>query len=123
MNTSDEPVTVVNEEEAQKKELNKRLESVSWGLFLVMLGGLWLAPGEVIPEGTWLIGAGLIMLCLNAARYFNRIPMSNGTIILGFVALLVGFGDFLGIDLPFFPILIILIGASMLLKVVFERNK
>jgi len=122
MDTQSEPVAVPNEEEIRKKELNKRLESVSWGLFLVMLGGIWLVPGNVIPEGTWLIGAGLIMLGLNAARYYNHIPMSNGTIFLGVIALLVGFGDFLKLDLPVFPILLILIGLSFLVRVLFERK-
>jgi len=122
MDTQSEPVSVPNEEEIRKKELNKRLESVSWGLFLVMLGGIWLVPGNVIPEGTWLIGAGLIMLGLNTARYYNHIPMSNGTIFLGVIALLVGFGDFLKLDLPVFPILLILIGLSFLVRVMFERK-
>ena len=122
MDTQSEPVSVPNEEEIRKKELNKRLESVSWGLFLVMLGGIWLVPGNVIPEGTWLIGAGLIMLGLNTARYYNHIPMSNGTIFLGVIALLVGFGDFLKLNLPVFPILLILIGLSFLVRVMFERK-
>ena len=52
--------------------LNKRLESVAWGLFLIMLGGFALVPDETIPKGVWSIGVGLIMLGLNPARYFYK---------------------------------------------------
>ena len=36
--------------------LNQRLESAAWGLFLIMVGGLWLIPNELVPNGAWLIG-------------------------------------------------------------------
>ncbi len=38
-----------------------------------MIGGLWLAPSQLVPEGTWLIGTGLIMLGLTAARQMDGI--------------------------------------------------
>ncbi len=98
-------------------ELNKRLESIAWGLFLIMLGGIWLVPDSRVPEGTWLVGAGLIMLGLNAARFANRVKMSSTSIGLGVLAIILGTGDFLGVDLPVFPILLIALGASLLLGV------
>lgn len=117
---NDQPSSI---QDTQKAALNKRLESIGWGLFLIMIGGIWLVPDEQVPEGTWLIGAGLIMLGLNAARYLNGIRMSGFTIVLGILALASGLSDFAGIDLPLFPILLILIGASILLKPVFERRQ
>jgi hypothetical protein len=99
-----------------KKALDRRLENVAWALFLIMIGGIWLVPGNQVPEGTWLIGVGLIMLGLNAARYANGIKMSNFTIGLGILALLIGLGNFAGVDLPIFPILLILIGANIIFK-------
>jgi hypothetical protein len=65
-----------NDQETRKRSLNKQLEAVGWGLFLIMIGGLWLVPDEMVREGTWLIGAGLIMLGLNAARYYTGVKMS-----------------------------------------------
>lgn len=50
--------------------LNKRLEESGWGFFLLMTGTLMVLPREFVPEGTWLIGAGLILLGLNGIRYF-----------------------------------------------------
>ena len=110
-------------QDTQKAALNKRLEGIGWGLFLIMIGGILLVPNEQVPEGTWLIGAGLIMLGLNLARYLNGIRMSGFTIVLGILALASGLSDFAGVDLPLFPILLILIGASILLKPVFEGKR
>ena len=108
---------LTNIQENQKNiALNKRLEDFAWGLFLVMIGCIWLIPDKQIPQGTWLIGAGVIMLGLNAARYFKGIKMSGFTITIGVLAIILGLGDFFGVNLPFFPIGLILIGASMLLK-------
>ena len=105
-----------------KKELNNQLEAIGWGLFLIMLGGLWLVPSSMVPDGTWLIGVGLIMLGLNVARYFLGIPLSKFTIFLGIVALVVGASDFVGLDLPIFPIILILIGCSIIFNLIFERK-
>jgi hypothetical protein len=98
----------------RKQDLNKRLETVSWGLFLIMLGGLFLLPS--VPPGTWLIGAGVIMLGLNAVRLVAGIRPSGFSLILGTIALLAGIGSVLGIDLPVGPILIILIGLAIIVR-------
>lgn len=110
------------EEESPQQSLNQRLENISWGAFLVLIGGLWLVPDRWIPQGSWLIGAGLIMLGLNLARYRNGIRMSGFTLFLGVIGLFSGIASILSVDLPLFPILLILIGANILLKPLFEKN-
>lgn len=103
----------------RKKDLNKRLETVGWGLFLIMLGGFALVQG--VPEGTWLIGAGIIMLGLNAVRLLVGIRASWFTIILGTIALLSGIGSVSGIDIPVGPVLIILIGLAIVVRALQPR--
>ena len=103
-------------QDQQKRYLNKRLEAISWGLFLIMIGGLWLLPDEKVPEGTWLFGVGLILLGLNIARHLNGIKISGFTVFLGIIAVCIGTGDFFGVDVPIFPILIILWGLSVVLE-------
>ncbi len=110
------------DELTEKQALNKRLENISWGSFLIFLGGLWLIPDRWIPQGAWLIGAGLIMLGLNLARQINGIRMSGFTLFLGVVALFSGIADFFNIDLPLLPILLILIGANILIRPLIEKN-
>jgi hypothetical protein len=104
------------DQDKQKSGLNRRLEDIGWALFLIMIGALWLMPAGQVPEGTWLIGAGLIMVGINAVRYSNGIRMSGFTLILGTVALAGGLADFLGVKLPLFPILLTLIGVSIILR-------
>ena len=108
---------------AEKSLLNKRLEAIGWVLFLTMIAGLWLMPGERVPESTWLIGVGLIMLGLNGARYFNGVKRSGFTIVLGILALFFRMSGVLGVDLPFFPILLLLIGAKIILEPLIKKRR
>lgn len=107
---------LVENRASDKRALDRQLERLGWALFLIMLGGLWLIPN--VPGGVWLVGVGLIMLGLNVARYFNGIRMHTFTSVLGAAALLLGVADLLGWGLPVLPILLIVIGASIVFGVV-----
>ena len=109
--------------DTEKAALNKRLETAFWGLFLIMLGGWALIPDETIPKGAWSIGVGLIMLGLNAARYFNKIRMSGFTTILGILSLLGGIGELVGLADLGGAFLLIILGAYLILKPWFEQRK
>jgi hypothetical protein len=38
-------------QDPEKAALNKRLETIGWGCFLLLLGGFALVPDETIPKG------------------------------------------------------------------------
>ena len=97
-----------------KRELNHRLETISWGLFLIMLGGFALLKS--VPQETWLIGAGVIMLGLNAVRFLLGIRISWFTVIVGTVAFFSGLESVYGVSLPVGPLLIILIGLAIIVR-------
>lgn len=99
----------------KKMALNLRLESIAWGLFLVMIGILWLYPEGRFPEDTWLIGVGIILVGLNAVRRFYSIHMSGFTLLLGLLAFLAGIDEYLGVEIPILAVLLIIIGLSILL--------
>jgi hypothetical protein len=84
-----------------------------------MLGALWLLPKERVPEGSWLVGTGVILLGLSVVRYFSGIQVRGFNVLLGMLALLVGLSEVVGAKVPFVPILLILVGASMLLRPLF----
>ncbi len=107
---------------SKEEIISKRINSIGWALFFVMLGCLWLIPDETLPESTWLIGAGIIMIGSNFVRYLNGIKMVAFTNIIGVIALAAGITAILGIELPVFPILIILIGLSIILGHLTEKN-
>ena len=105
-----------------KKALNKRLETMGWGFFLIMLGGFTLIPDTTVSKGFWSIGIGVIFLGLNAARYLNGIRMSGFTTFLGILALLGGVVQLLGwrsMDGAFF---LIILGAHLIIKPWFDKR-
>lgn len=106
-----------------KAVLNKRLESVFWGLFLIMLGGWALIPAATIPKGAWSVGVGLIMLGLNAARYLNGIRMSGFTTVLGILAVVGGVAEYLGWDSLNGALILIILGAYLIIKPWFDEKK
>ena len=97
----------------KKQSLDKRLDAIGWGLFLIMIGGFWLAPDGSVPEGTWLIGTGIIILALMGIRALYGIKLNRFWLVLGFLALAFGVSSVYGINIPVLPILIILIGLSI----------
>jgi hypothetical protein len=110
-------------EASEPGKLGKRLEEIAWALFLIMTGALWLAPKAWAPEGTWLAGLGLILLGLNAARRLNGLNVQGFGIAVGAAALVAGIGRITGLKLPILAIFLIVLGAIMIIKTMFGREK
>jgi hypothetical protein len=111
---------IVDEE---KVALNERLEMMGWGLFLIMLGGFILVPHTVAAKGFWSIGVGVIILGLNAARYFLKIKMSGFTTFLGVLSLIGGILQLLGLEAIEGAFLLIILGAFLLVKPWFDKRQ
>jgi hypothetical protein len=107
----------------EKVALNKRLETMAWGAFLVMLGGFMFVPQEIIKGGWWPIGVGLIMLGLNAARYLNGLRMSGFTTFLGILSVSGGILDLAGMEGVNGAVLLIVLGGYLILKPYFDRRQ
>ena len=107
----------------EKVALNKRLENIGWALFLIMIGGIGLVPEDKVPEGLWLLGVGLIMLGLNAARYYYKIKMSGFTTFLGIISLLGGIAELLGLTTLGDALFFIILGAYLLVKPWFDKRQ
>ena len=106
----------------QKAALNKNLERIAWGCFLIMLGGFMFLPKDQVPEGLWSIGVGVIMLGLNAARYFNQIRMSGFTTVLGILSVVGGVVQLFGVKNVEGAFLLVILGAYLVLKPWFDRR-
>ena len=66
---------------------------------------------------------GLIMLGLNAMRYFNQIRMSGFTTLLGIVSLFGGILQLFGAPGIEGALLIIVLGAYLILKPWFDKHQ
>jgi len=103
---------------AQKREASRRLDAIGWGLFFLMLGGIWLSPEEWIPRDKQFmaaaIGVGAILIVMNIVRALVAVEPRVGAAVLGALILAWGVARFHGTDLPFFPILFLLIGVGII---------
>lgn len=109
--------------DTDKAALNKRMETMAWGAFLIMLGGFMFVPKEIVKGGWWSIGVGLIFLGLNAARYFNGLRMSGFTTFLGIVSVVGGILELAGMEGIDGAVLLIVLGAYLILKPYFEKRQ
>lgn len=118
------PEVVVDPEKAA---LNKRLETIAWGCFLILWAGsmFWKTamPNTPMPDGLWSIGVGLIFLGLNAARYINKIRMSGFTTFLGVLSVIGGVVQLLGVKGVEGAFLLLILGSYLILKPWFEKHK
>jgi hypothetical protein len=105
----------------EKAALNKNLERMAWGLFLILVGGFMFL--RQVPEGLWSIGVGLIMLGLNAARYFSGLKMSGFTTVLGLLSVVGGVVQLFGVKGVEGAFLLIILGAYLVLKPWFDQRR
>ena len=101
---------------AEHREFDRTLDSIGWGMFFILLGGIWLVPESMVPEGLFLIGLGVIFLGLNIVKYVAGRAVSPFWVVIGLILLIIGISDSLGMDIPVIPIIVIIIGVSMIVK-------
>ncbi len=111
------------QEDAERAALNKRLETIAWGFFLVMIGGFALIPKDLVHAGWWSIGVGAIMLGLNAARYLNHLRMSGFTTVLGLLSVIGGVVQLFGVQNVEGAFLLIILGAYFIIKPWLEERR
>ena len=101
------------------KILDRKYDAIGWGLLFIWWGVRW-SLLIWLPEGSGLIGTGLIFLGMAAARSMNGLPTNGSTKIIGLLALawggmeLVNSTSLLTFQLPVFEILLIVAGAILL---------
>jgi len=95
---------------------NKTLDSLAWGLFIILIGvGWYIGSAYEMDTGSYIaIGVGLILLGLNLARSQMGIKISKFSLFVGLVALAIGVAGVLGYALDLFLTVIILIGLFII---------
>lgn len=97
---------------ADTTNLDHRLDVLGWGVFFLMTGVLLLIPG--LPEGSWLIGLGILLLGLAGVRVALGLAFEWFGVILGSSALLAGFGAMAGLDIPVFAFFLVACGLALI---------
>jgi hypothetical protein len=103
------------------QKLNNRLETLAWGMLFVWWG-LCAWPLMSLPNGSFMLGTGLILLGLNAVRSLKNIPTIGFTTLLGIFAFVWGGLELanslllLPFKLPVLGSVLILAGAALLVR-------
>jgi hypothetical protein len=100
---------------ASATSLDHRLDVLGWGIFFLMTGMLMLIPG--LPEGSWLVGLGVLLLGLAGARLTLGLRFEWFGVILGAGALIAGFGTIAGLDIPVFALFLVACGLALITAV------
>jgi len=95
-----------------RRDIARRIDAIGWGLVFLMTGVLALIPG--LPDGTWLVGLGLLILALNTVRLVMALPLGRFGVILGSGAILAGIGTMAGLQVPVFALLLIACGLAII---------
>lgn len=102
------------------RKINLNFETLAWGMLILWWGIRWLF--EFLPNGAGLLGTGLILLGLNAARALNGMPARGFTTALGILSLVLGglvlasSTLHLSFELPVFEIVLIGFGVFVLAR-------
>jgi hypothetical protein len=103
------------------RDLSDRVDSFGWGLLFVSVGATGLIPD--LPEGSWLIAAGIVMLGASAARGQLRLPVRVVTVAVGGVALAAGIGVAAGLAAATGPIVLIVLGLVLVGEVLLRSRR
>ncbi len=106
------------------QSLDSQLESVAWGALFVWWGIT--AAFSFLPDGTGLVGTGLILTGLNAVRWLNGIPTHGFSTLLGIVLIVWGELELeqsiLPFDVPVLAITLIVVGATVMARAVVRHD-
>jgi uncharacterized membrane protein len=89
-----------------------RVDTVGWGLLFVVVGVVSLIPA--MPDGAWLIGAGLVILLVSGARARLGLPIRGAAVAVGIVALSAGVFTIAHLDDAVGPFVLVVLGLSVI---------
>jgi hypothetical protein len=107
----------------KKQILNRKYETVAWGILAILWGTTILF--DFIPFGVGVLGTGLVVLGINVVRSLNDLPTKNDNMVFGILMLAWGLLElarpilhilFESADLDWVIFAILLIGLGLILS-------
>lgn len=92
------------------------LTSLAWGIFFVWIGLSWIASQYYnVSMGAYVaLGAGAILIGLNVARTLLKLKPSKFSLFIGIIALAFGGAAIMGVELPLWQTILVLIGLFII---------
>lgn len=108
-----------------KTSRNKTFDAVAWGTFIIIVGLGWLVSTVYQVSTTIFIAlsVGLILIALNIARWQTHISISKFSLFIGLIALALSAPGLAGVEMPFIPTLVALIGLFIVAEAVQKMTK
>lgn len=104
---------------AERQVSQQKLDTLVWGLLLVWIG---LALLITLGWGIGLLGVGVILLGQQAARKSMGSRLDTFWVVVGFVFVIGGISELLGVHISVIPVACIVAGLVLLLAAVLERE-
>jgi len=103
-----------------RRALDKKLETVGWGLFFIWIGTALFAH---VGWGAGLLGVGIIILVAQTARKYFARKWEGFGVAVGFIFVVAGISKLLNVHLGLVPILCIIAGIALLVSTLVARPR
>lgn len=104
---------------AERQASEYKLDTLVWGLLLVWIG---LALLITLGWGIGLLGVGIILLGQQAAKRYMGSRLDTFWVVVGFVFVIGGISELLGVHISVIPVACIVAGVVLLLASLLERE-
>jgi hypothetical protein len=112
---------ITTTEGTTRAAISGRVDTIGWGLLFVAIGAVSLLP--TMPDGAWLVAAGLVMLGASAARAWMRLPVHGATVVVGVVALAAGAFTVAGLTTEVGPLVLIVLGLTLVVGALYRARQ
>jgi hypothetical protein len=112
---------ITTTEGTTRAAISDRVDTIGWGLLFVAIGAVSLLP--TMPDGAWLVAAGLVMLGASAARAWMRLPVHGATVVVGVVALAAGAFTVAGLTTEVGPLVLIVLGLTLVVGALYRARQ
>ncbi len=101
--------------------LSDRIDTIGWGLLFMAIGAVSLVP--TMPEGAWLVAAGVVMLGASVARARLGLSIRGVTVVVGVVALAAGIFSVAGLTTAVGPLVLIVLGLMLIVGALYRAQR
>jgi hypothetical protein len=114
-------MTSTTTEGTTRTAVSARVDTIGWGLLFVAIGAVSLTPA--MPDGAWLIAAGIVMLGASAVRARMQLGVHGITFVVGIVALAAGIFTLAGFTTEVGPLVLVVIGLALIVGALYRAQR
>lgn len=114
-------MTATANDDTTRAAISDRVDTIGWGLLFVAIGAVSLMPA--MPDGAWLIAAGIVLLGASAVRAWMGLGAYGTTIVVGVVALSAGIFTVAGLTTQVGPLVLIVLGLALVVGALYRSPR